>query len=102
MSSVVLETRVPTGDTFLVKTHAMNYNGSHFLASLEVTLFSATTVYYKIIAKDNTGNAAESIVYSIELPQSGYTPSLTLIITISVVALSVTCVAYYLARRPDR
>lgn len=101
-SSVVLKTIDGSTDVLLAVSHAMTYNGSHFIASLASSGFSANTIYYRVEASDNSGNSAQSTLTSIRGPALSELGPLGVMLAVGVGVVAVAAIGFYYFRRPGR
>jgi hypothetical protein len=81
--------------------HSMTYNGSHYMVSIGSASFTSETVYYQVLAQDNSGNHGESAIQSIRVPISELGP-LGVFIAAGVGVVAVVGIAIYIIRRPGR
>ncbi len=102
ISSVMLKTIDGSTDPLLAVTHTMTYNGSHFVANLASSEFSANMIYYRVQASDNSGNDAQSALASIRRGGLSELGPLTIAIAAGVGIIAVAGIGFYMMRRPGR
>ncbi len=101
-NSVNLETIDGSTDLGLATTHQMTSNGSHFVAALSASSFTASRIYFRVVAADNSGNTAQSTLESIARGTPSELGPLVIFVAVGVGAVVVVVVIVYLVKRPGK
>jgi hypothetical protein len=91
-----------SNDPALVVSHLTTCNGTHYVVSLAVTSFSAATVYYRVDAADNSGNAGQAPLQDVNVIRPFDLGSHSFYIAAGVGAVATVGILIYSVRRPGR
>lgn len=99
-SSVVLKTIDGSTDLALATSHLMTSNGTHYIVALTSSNFTALTVYYRVEASDNSGNAGQSTLESIARGTPSELGPLGIFLAVGIGAVVTVGLVVYFVKHP--
>ena len=96
-TSVLLKVIDGSTDIDLATTYAMTSNGTHYVVSVDTAEFESGEINFLVVAKDNSGNSAQSTLKSLNLQESPQIPSQLYLMAIGGTVAVV--VVIYMVRR---